>query len=173
MTFRPLYLTLLASLAVQGCATKPTITAAEDPTDPMNDGRATTCTAAPVANGAGAITMSSDGWCSVATADSGGPFLYGRVTSRPANGRVEVRTVGRETRIEYHPVGRPAASDSFTVALRPRSSNTDVPVRVAVSVTGAEATAVSAPAAVSTPPAATTRRPAARPSTPARRSNNR
>lgn len=172
MLIRPLCLSLLAALAVQGCATAPVTTAAADVTDPMNDGRSTTCTATPVANGAGTITMSNDGWCSVAASDSGAAYLYGRVTARPANGRVLVQTVGRDTRIEYFPTAGFNGADRFTVALRPRAGGAqDVPVQVAVTVGAGPATTVSAPA-VTAPAAATpARRPAApaRPATPARR----
>ena len=178
MMIRPLCLSLLAALAVQGCATKPPTTAAENVTDPMNDGRASTCTATPVANGAGSITMSNDGWCSVALSEGGSPYTLGLLKSRPVNGRVLVQSVGRDTRIEYTPNARFSGTDQFTVALRPRSGGADVPVQVAVTVGAGEATALSAPAAVTAPPAATARRPATRASaparsTPARRNSNR
>lgn len=173
MLIRPVCLSLLAALAVQGCA-KPPTTAAENVTDPMNDGRSKTCNATPVADGAGAITMSNDGWCSVALSDGGAPFTLGKLTTRPANGRVVVQKVGRDTRVEYTPNDRFTGSDRFTVALQPRTAGApDVPVQVAVTVAGGEATAVSAPAIVAPPAATTTRRPAARPATPARRPTTR
>ena len=173
MLIRPVCLSLLAVLAVQGCAAPP-MTAAVSPTDPMTDGRSTTCAATPVADGAGAITMSNDGWCSVALSDGGAPFTLGRVTARPANGRIVVQSVGRDTRVEYTPNDRFTGTDRFTVALRPRSAGAaDVPVQVAVTVAAGEATAVSAPAIVAPPAATTTRRPAARPATPARRPTTR
>ena len=174
MLIRPVCLSLLAALAVQGCAVKPPTTAAENVSDPMNDGRARTCNATPVADGVGAITMSNDGWCSVALSDGGSPFILGRVTARPANGRIVVQSVGRDTRIEYTPNDRFSGADRFTVALRPRTAGAaDVPVQVAVTVAGGEATAVSAPAVVAPPTATTGRRPAARPATPARRPTTR
>lgn len=176
MMIRPVCLTLLAALAVQGCATKPATTAADNLTDPMNEGRATTCDATPVANGAGSITMSNDGWCGITLSEGGSAFQLGKLRTRPANGRVYVQAVGRETRIEYTPNARFSGTDQFTVALQPRSGGADVPVQVAVTVGAGEATAVSAPAAVTAPtPAAAppARRPAARPSTPARRNTTR
>lgn len=173
MLIRPVCLSLLAALAVQGCATKPP-TAAENLSDPMNDGRSTTCTATPVADGAGTITMSNDGWCSVALSDGGAPFVLGRVTARPANGRIVVQTVGRDTRVEYTPNERFTGSDRFTVALRPRTAGAvDVPVQVAVTVSPGVGTAVSAPAVVAPPAATPARRPAARPAAPARRPTTR
>jgi Bacterial Ig domain len=173
---RPVCLTLLAALAVQGCATKPATTAAENLTDPMNDGRATTCNATPVANGAATITMSNDGWCSIALSDGSGPFQYALLKARPANGRIMQNAVGSETRVEYTPNARFSGTDQFTVAFKSRTaSGPDVPVQVAVTVGAGEASTVSAPAAVTAPrPAATpARRPAARPSTPARRNTTR
>lgn len=171
MIIRPVCLSLLAALAVQGCATQAPTTAADNLSDPINDGRATTCTATPVANGAGTITMSNDGWCSVALAEGGSPFTLGLVRTRPANGRVLVQTVGRDTRIEYTPNARFSGTDQFTVALRSRTAGApDVPVQVAVTVEGGAATTVSAPAVVAPPAAAAAnRRPAARPAAPARR----
>ena len=173
MLIRPVCLSLLAALAVQGCATPPVAVVA-DQTDPMNDGRAKTCTATPVANGAGTITMTNDGWCSVALSDGGAPFTLGKLTTRPANGRIVVQKVGRESRIQYEPNERFTGSDQFTVALQPRAAGApDVPVQVAVTVAAGEATTVSAPAIVAPPVATTKRRPAARPATPARRPTTR
>ena len=165
---------LTAVLALGACAAPPP----PAPTVDLNVGISKLCEAPNVDLASGTATttirMSNDGWCSVAASDGGAPYVLGRVTVRPANGRIVVQSVGTDTRIEYTPNERFTGTDQFTVALRPRSASApDVPVQVAVTVGAGEATAVNAPAIVAPPAAAAAPRPAARPAArtaaPARR----
>lgn len=158
--------TLAAAVALSGCVAKPP--APEQAVDLQNDGIATTCTPSKVdlaSKAPATIAMTNDGWCGVfATETDGQPFRLGLVKARPAHGRVYIRPVNRQTRIEYTANAGYAGPDTFTVALRPHAASApDSTLRVDVTVTPGAGQPVAAPAA---PPARTPTAPA-RP--PARR----
>jgi hypothetical protein len=112
------------------------------------------------------MTMDSDGgWCGIAT-NRAGPGL---VTAKPSHGRLHVRKVGANTRVDYIPDRGYVGTDSFAVKLLPDRAE----LKVAATVQGPaapQATASATPAPP--PPSEPTRRaaaPAARKGTPARR----
>jgi len=166
--------TLAAAIALSGCATKPAPTE-QAAVDLQNEGIAKTCTPStvdPTAATPATIAMTNDGWCDVfVTEKDKQPFSLGLVTTRPAHGRVYIRPVNQQTRIEYTANAGYVGPDSFTVALRSRTAGTpDTPLRVDVAVTPGEGQPVVAPPATAPQrrPAAPTRTPARRRTTPAR-----
>lgn len=156
--------TLAAAIALAGCAAK-------KPPEPefvdlQTEDIAKTCTPGTVDLAAATpatITMTNDGWCGVSTTEKDGqPFELGLVKARPAHGRVYIRPVNKQTRVEYTPDPGYVGSDAFTVALRPRTPDTpDSTLRVDVSVTPGEqqpVAATPAPAPKPAKPARTTTR---------------
>lgn len=169
----PLHKTLIAvaaaALALQGCAQQPT--PAQVRAEEMSEGRATTCDASSLDVAAGGtanatISMTNDGWCAVHAAEKDGqPFQLGLVSARPAHGHLNIHPVSGRTRIQYMADERYVGPDTFTVALRSRTSGApDTKVQVAVTVAAGPGQA-AAPASA---PAPTRQTPAARSSTPRR-----
>lgn len=157
-----------AAIALSGCAKAPRPAPA---VDLQNEGIAKTCTpsavdltAAPPAT----IALTNDGWCGVVTAEKDGqPFKYGLVKARPEHGRVYIRPVNGQTRVEYAANPGFVGPDRFAVALVSRTAGTpDAPLQVDVAVTPGEGQA-----AAPTPPPA--KKPAAPARTPARRHTTR
>jgi hypothetical protein len=111
------------------------------------------------------MTMDNDGgWCGIAT-NRAGPGL---VTAKPAHGRLHVRKVGANTRVDYIPDRGFVGTDSFAVKLLPDQAE----LKVAATVQGAAAPQATATATPAPPPQAPTRRaavPPARKGTPAKR----
>ena len=155
---------LAAAIALAGCAAK-------KPAEPefvelQTEDTATTCTPSAVDLGSATpatITMTNDGWCGVSTTEKDGqPFVLGLVKARPAHGRVYIRPVNKQTRVEYTPNPGYVGSDAFTVALRPRTPDAaDNTLRVDVNVTPGEQQPVAA-APAPTPKPATPARTATR-----------
>lgn len=162
-----------AALALSGCATK-----APPPTavDLQNEGMAKTCTPSTVDLTAAApatIMLTNDGWCGLVTAEKDGPFKFGLVKTRPEHGRVYIRPVNGQTRVEYTANPGYVGSDRFALALASRTAGTpDAPLQVDVTVAPPEGQAVApAPAAAPAPPPAKKR--AAPAHSPARRHTTR
>lgn len=140
------------ALALAGCAKTPP---PAQVVDLQNEGIAKTCTpsAVDLASPAPAtIALTNDGWCGVVTAEKDGqPFKYGLVKTRPEHGRVYIRSVNGQTRVEYTANPGFAGSDRFAVALVPNTPSTpDSSLRVDVAVTPGEGQA-AAPVAAPTP----------------------
>ncbi|MDN3566886.1 hypothetical protein ACFQY5_26525 [Paeniroseomonas aquatica] len=145
-------LTLLAALA--GCA-EPQATRRAAPTTRVyaNDlaGGAKLCTVQqPVSLTAGQPTETTmvldndGGWCGILVSQPGPkPFDLGLVETRPTNGRLHIRKVGDNTRVDYIPNAAFGGSDAFAVRLMPGGAT----LRVAVTVN------YTAPAAPPPPPA--------------------
>ena len=153
------------ALALAGCAKTPPPASA---VDLQNDGIAKTCipSAVDLASPAPAtIALTNDGWCGVVTAEKNGqPFKYGLVKTRPEHGRVYIRPVNGQTRVEYAANPGFAGSDRFAVALVPHASGApDAALRVDVAVTPVEGQAMApAPAPAPAKKAAPARAPARR-----------
>lgn len=159
-----------AALVLSGCATKAPPPAA---VDLQNEGIAKTCTPSAVDPAAGTpatIALTNDGWCGVVTAEKDGqPFKFGLVKTRPEHGRVYIRPVNGQTRVEYTANPGYVGSDRFAVALASRTAGTpDAPLQVDVTVTPREGQA-AAPA----PAPAPAKKPAAPARTPTRRHTTR
>ncbi len=157
---------LAAAIALSGCATK-TPPAAPAAVDLQNEDMAKTCTASAVDLAAAVpatIAMTNDGWCGVVTAEKDGqPFSLGLVKTRPAHGRVYIQPVNAQTRVEYTPNTGYVGPDAFTVALRSRTANTpDSVLRVDVTVTQGEGSAVAPTPAPAQKPATPSRSPTRR-----------
>ena len=102
------------------------------------------------------MTMDNDGgWCGIAT-NRAGPGL---VTAKPAHGRLHVRKVGANTRVDYIPDRGFVGTDSFAVKLLPDQAE----LKVAATVQGAAAPQATATATPAPPPQAPARRAAAPP----------
>jgi hypothetical protein len=158
-----------AVLALAGCARTPPPAPA---VDLQNEGIAKTCTPSAVDLAAptpATIALTNDGWCGLVTAEKDGqPFKYGLVKTRPEHGRVYIRPVNGQTRVEYSANPGYTGSDRFAVALVPHASGApDASLRVDVAVTPAEGQA-AAPAPVAAPA-----KKAAPAHAPARRHTNR
>lgn len=158
-----------AAIALSGCARTPPPAPA---VDLQNEGLAKTCTPSAVDLTAAApatIALTNDGWCGVVTAEKDGqPFKYGLVKTRPEHGRVYIRPVNGQTRVEYAANSGYAGPDRFAVALVSRTAGTpDAPLLVDVAVMPGEGQA-AAPA-----PAPPAKKPAAPARTPARRHTTR
>ncbi len=158
-----------AVLALAGCARTPPPTPA---VDLQNEGIAKTCTPSAVDLAAptpATIALTNDGWCGLVTAEKDGqPFKYGLVKTRPEHGRVYIRPVNGQTRVEYSANPGYTGSDRFAVALVPHASGApDASLQVDVAVTPAEGQA-AAPAPVAAPA-----KKAAPAHAPARRHTNR
>ena len=141
-----------AVLALSGCARTPPPAPA---VDLQNEGMAKTCTPSAVDLAAPApatIALTNDGWCGLVTAEKEGqPFKYGLVKARPEHGRVYIRPVNGQTRVEYTANPGFAGSDRFAVALVPNAANApDSSLRVDVAVTPGEGQA-AAPAPAPAP----------------------
>jgi hypothetical protein len=109
------------------------------------------------------MTMDNDGgWCGIAT-NRAGPGL---VTAKPSNGRLHLRKVGANTRVDYIPDRGFVGTDNFAVKLLPDQAE----LKVAATVRGAAAPQATATAAPPSPPpqAPARRAPAARKAAPAR-----
>ena len=155
-----------AALALSGCATKAPPPAA---VDLQNEGIAKTCTPSAVDLTAAApatITLTNDGWCGVVTAEADRqPFKFGLVKTRPEHGRVYIRPVNGQTRVEYTANPGYVGPDRFAVALASHTAGTpDAPLRVDVTVTPGEGQAVAP-----TPAPAPAKKPAAPARSPTRR----
>lgn len=100
------------------------------------------------------ITMSNEGgWCGITLSQSGPkPYDAGLLVQRPQHGRVLVRAVGDNTRVDYYPDRGFAGSDVFSVRFIPGNPA----LQVKVTVQGAPGAAAAAPAAAT--PAAAARR---------------
>ena len=158
-----------AVLVLAGCARTPPPAPA---VDLQNEGIAKTCTPSAVDLAAptpATIALTNDGWCGLVTAEKDGqPFKYGLVKTRPEHGRVYIRPVNGQTRVEYSANPGYTGSDRFAVALVPHASGApDASLRVDVAVTPAEGQA-AAPAPVAAPA-----KKAAPAHAPARRHTNR
>jgi hypothetical protein len=162
-------LTLMALLA--GCA-QPMATRSAAPTARLyaNDlaGGAKLCTVPrPVNLTAGQPTEATmvldndGGWCGILVAQPGPkPFDLGLVEARPTNGRLHIRKVGDNTRVDYIPNAAFGGTDAFAVRLMPGGAT----LRVAVTVNYTAPPAPPPPPAHVAPPARRTPAPA-----PARR----
>ena len=153
-----------AALALSGCAKTPPPAPA---VDLQNGGMAKTCTPSAVDLAAPApatIAMTNDGWCGVVTAEKEGqPFKYGLVKSRPEHGRVYIRPVNGQTRVEYTANPGFAGSDRFAVALVPNAAGVpDSSLRVDVTVTPGEGQAAAPAPAPEKKPAPVKKAPARR-----------
>jgi hypothetical protein len=99
-------------------------------------GGARSCTAPKLAPAAGqeaqvAVKLGNDGgWCGITVNNGGRPFAAGLLEASPAHGRVQIHTVGNDTRIDYTPERGFAGTDAFTVKLIPG----DATIRAAVTV---------------------------------------
>lgn len=153
------------ALALAGCAKTPPPAPV---VDLQNEGIAKTCapSAVDLASPAPAtITLTNDGWCGVVAAEKAGqPFKYGLVKTRPEHGRVFIRPVNGQTRVEYTANPGYTGSDHFAVALVPNAAGApDAPLRVDVTVTPGEGQAAApAPAPAPADKAAPTHAPARR-----------
>jgi hypothetical protein len=111
------------------------------------------------------MTVDNDGgWCGIAT-NRAGPGL---VTAKPAHGRLHVRKVGANTRVDYIPDRGFVGTDTFAVKLLPDRAE----LKVAAKVQGAaapQATATATPAPPAQAPARSAAAPPARKGAPARR----
>lgn len=158
---------LAVALSLAACAKpEPQIAA---PTEDLNVGIASACTASPTdataAAGAPAtISMSGDGWCAVRlTERDGQPYRTGLVPVRPQNGSVYIRNLGGQTRVEYTPRPGFAGTDQFEARLRGRDAGSpDTPLRVVVTV----APSPGAPPVAAAPEPASAATPAATGATP-------
>ena len=101
-------------------------------------GGAKTCEtskAAPVAGKVIEATMkvgSDGGWCGLAVNNGGQPFDAGLLpaTGHAAHGKVVIRRVGANTRIDYTPEFGFAGTDAFTAQLLPGEASVHVTVTV-------------------------------------------
>jgi hypothetical protein len=71
---------------------------------------------------------SDGGWCGLTVANDGKPFAAGLLTARAEHGKVLVRSVGTDTRIDYTPEFGFAGTDRFAVELLPGSAQVHVAV---------------------------------------------
>lgn len=105
------------------------------------------------------VVDNDGGWCGILVNQPGPkPFDLGLVAVRPTHGRLHIRKVGDNTRVDYIPNAAFGGSDEFTVRMLPGGST----LRVAVTVN------YTAPAAPPPPPAQAATPPRRTP-TPARR----
>jgi hypothetical protein len=144
----------LLALGATACAPKPQV-AAPGPRIYAVDvqGRSALCevpqgvTLAPDRSIEATMTMDNDGgWCGIAT-NRAGPGL---VTAKPSHGRLHVRKVGANTRVDYIPDRGFVGTDTFAVKLLPDGAE----LKVAATVQGAAAPQATASAAPVTPPPA-------------------
>jgi hypothetical protein len=97
-------------------------------------GGAKTCVvpkAAPVAGQEAPVEMkvgNDGGWCGITVSNGGKPYSAGLLTAPPVHGKVQIHTVGNDTRIDYTPDRGFGGADSFAVKLIPG----DAALRVAV-----------------------------------------
>jgi hypothetical protein len=88
-------------------------------------GGAKTCVVpkvAPVAGQETPIAMKAGndgGWCGVTVNDGGRPYGAGLLTTKPVHGKVQIHTVGNDTRIDYTPDRAFGGADAFVVKLIP------------------------------------------------------
>ena len=132
-------------LALSGCAKTPPPAPV---VDLQNEGIAKACTPSTVdltSPAPATIALTNDGWCGVVTAEKDGqPFKYGLVKARPEHGRVYIRPVNGQTRVEYTANPGFAGSDRFAVALVPNAAGVpDSALRVDVTVTPGEGQALA------------------------------
>jgi len=139
----PRHTTLFATLAtagllLQACAPKQSAAPGPRLFEADMKGGAKTCETsktAPVAGKTVEATMkvSSDGgWCGLAVNNGGQPFDAGLLpaTGHAAHGKVVIRRVGANTRIDYTPEFGFAGADAFTAQLLPGDANVHVTVTV-------------------------------------------
>jgi hypothetical protein len=131
------WLTLAATaLLLQACAEKP-------PSAPPIRlfavdvaGGAKNCVVPKVTPAAGqqaeaAVKVGNDGgWCGITINNSGKPYAAGLLETAPSHGKVQIHTVGNDTRIDYTPERGFTGSDAFSVKLIPG----DAVIRASVSV---------------------------------------
>jgi hypothetical protein len=123
------------ALLLQGCAGKPP---AAGPRIFNVDqvGGAKTCAVPKVAPEAGKETRvevkvgNDGGWCGITVNNGGKPFAAGLLTTGPAHGKVQIHTVGADTRIDYTPQRAFVGADAFEVKLIPG----DARIRASVAV---------------------------------------
>jgi hypothetical protein len=131
------WLTLAATaLLLQACAEKP----ASAPPIRMFAvdvaGGAKNCVVPKVTPAAGqqaeaAVKVGNDGgWCGITVSTGGKPYAAGLLETAPAHGKVQIHTVGNDTRIDYTPERGFTGSDAFSVKLIPG----DAVIRASVSV---------------------------------------
>jgi hypothetical protein len=120
-------------LLLQACAEKPPAPSARIFAADQA-GAAKTCVVPNVAPGQEAqvaVKVGNDGgWCGITVSNGGKPFAAGLLTTPPGHGKVQIHTVGNDTRIDYTPDRGFAGADAFTVKLIPG----DATIRAAVSV---------------------------------------
>src|SRR6476646_5012748 len=96
------------ALLLQGCEQAPAGPTARIYAADMAGG-AKTCVVPKVAPVAGqetpvAVKVGNDGgWCAISVNNGGRPYSAGLLTSKPAHGKVQIHTVGNDTRIDYTP----------------------------------------------------------------------
>jgi hypothetical protein len=99
------------------------------------------------------VVGNDGGWCGISVSQSGPrPYDAGLLVGRPEHGRVHVRKVGDQTRIDYIPDAAFGGEDAFTVRMLP--GNPALRVKVTVQYTP--------PPAPPAPPAQPPRAPARR-----------
>ena len=104
------------------------------------------------------VVDNDGGWCGILVAQSGPkPFDFGLVETRPTNGRLHIRKVGNNTRVDYIPNVAFGGTDAFAVRLMPGGAM----LRTAVTVNYTAPPAPPPPAQVA-PPARRTPAPARR-----------
>ena len=102
------------------------------------------------------MTMDNDGgWCGIAT-NRAGPGL---VTAKPSNGRLHVRKVGANTRVDYIPDRGFVGTDTFAVKLLPDQAELKVAATVQGSATRRRRRRRASAGAGSDPASALRRRP--------------
>ena len=101
------------------------------------------------------VVDNDGGWCGILVNQAGPkPFDLGLVATRPQNGRLHIRKVGDNTRVDYIPNAAYGGTDAFAVRLMPGGAT----LRVAVTVNYTAPPAPPAPP----PPAPPARAPARR-----------
>ncbi len=127
-----------AGLLLQACAPQPVAGPSARLFEADMKGGAKTCEtskAVPVAGKVTEATMkagSDGGWCGLAVNNGGHPFDAGLLpaTGHAAHGKVVIRRVGNNTRIDYTPEFGFAGTDAFTAQLVPGDAAVHVTVTV-------------------------------------------
>jgi hypothetical protein len=123
------------ALLLQGCEQAPSGPTARIFAADMAGG-AKTCVVPRVTPVAGqdtpvAVKLSNEGgWCGITVSNGGRPYSAGLLTAKPAHGKVQIHTVGNDTRIDYTPERGFAGTDTFTAKLIP----SDAAIRASVTV---------------------------------------
>jgi hypothetical protein len=131
------WLTLAATaMLLQACAEKPASAPAVRLFAADVIGGAKNCVVPKVTPAAGqeaevAVKVGNDGgWCGMTISTGGKPYAAGLLETAPAHGKVQIHTVGNDTRIDYTPERGFTGSDAFRVKLIPG----DAVIRASVSV---------------------------------------